>query len=80
MFPDSSLLAIYIGIANPSDLRSCGSRLFQAIQIREESGFQLHEMFSFFEVVKTFLALFDSRAALVFARILAVALGSWSGG
>ena len=75
----SSFLAIYIGIANSGDLRFCGPRLFQPVQIREDGGFQLHELFSFFEVVKTFLALFESSAALAFSRSLAVALGSWSG-
>jgi hypothetical protein len=39
----------------------------------------LHELFSFFEVVKTFFALFESMAALAFSRSLAVALGGLSG-
>jgi len=75
----SSFLAISKGNANRGDLGFCGPRLFQSIQIREDSGFQLHELFSCYEVDKTFLALFESSAALAFSRSLAVALGSWSG-
>lgn len=40
----------------------------------------MHEPFSFFEVVKTLLALFESGAAFTFSQSLRVALGSWSGG
>ena len=72
----SSFLAIYKGNANRGDLRFCGPRLFQSIQIREDSGFQLHELFSCFEVYKTFLALFESSAALAFSQTLSVALRS----
>jgi hypothetical protein len=75
----SGLLTIYIGIANRGDLRFCGDRVFQPVQIRQDGAFQLHEPFSFFEVVKTLFALFESMAALAFSRSLAVALRSWSG-
>jgi hypothetical protein len=75
----SSFLAICIGIANRGDFRFRGPRLFQPVQIREYGGFQLHELPGFFEVVKTFLALFESSAALAFSRSLAVAMGSLSG-
>jgi hypothetical protein len=73
-----SLLAIYIGIANSDDRWFHRPRFFRPIQIREDSGFQLHELFSFFEVFKTFLALFESGAALASSRSLAGALGSRS--
>jgi hypothetical protein len=75
----SSFLTTYIGAANTGDLRFCERRLFQPVHVRHDGGFQPHEPFSFFEVVKTFFALFESMAAIAFSRSLAVALGSWSG-
>jgi len=75
----SSFLAIHIGIANSGALRFCERRLLQPVQIRQDGAFQSHEPFSFFEVVKTFFALFESMAAIAFSRSLALALGSWSG-
>jgi hypothetical protein len=70
---------IYIAIANCDDLRFCDPRLFQPFQIRKDGGFQLPELFSVLEVVETFFALFQSRAALASSRSLGVALGSWCG-
>jgi len=75
----SSFLVIYIRIANCGGLRFCGPRLFNLVQIREDGGFQLHELLSIFEVVKTFLALFESTATLAIFYSLAIALGSWCG-
>jgi hypothetical protein len=74
-----SFPTIYTGIANRHDPRFGGPRFFQPVQIREDSGSQLHELFSLFEVVKAFSALFESMAALAFSRCPALALGSWSG-
>jgi hypothetical protein len=70
---------MHIGVATSGDLRFCKRRLFQSVHIRQDGGFQLHEPFSFFEVVKTLFALFESMAALGFSESLAVALGNWSG-
>jgi hypothetical protein len=75
----SSFPAVYIGIVNSCDLGFCEPRLFQPVQIRQDGGFQLQELFSFFEVVKTFFALFESMAALAFSRRSVVALGRWTG-
>ena len=75
----SSFSAIYIGISNGLALRFRTPELFQPIQIRVNGGLQLHELLSFFEVVKTFFALSESSAALAYSRSLTVALGSWSG-
>jgi len=75
----SSFLVIYSGIARRYGARFCGPRLFYLVQIREDGGFQLHELLSLFEVVKTLLALFESSAALAVSRRQAIALGSWSG-
>jgi hypothetical protein len=75
----SGFPAIYIGIVSSGGLGFCEPRLFQPVQIRQDGGFQLQELFSFFEVVKTFFTLFESMAALAFSRRSVVALGRWTG-